>query len=316
MYLFHRFISVKRFKILFCLAAVLAGVVSSEAASQITWNSPADRQMLTSDSQPWGSGFHFEMGSFKNGFAPTTTNTAQWASNWVAAQRSGYNITNHNFGEVYNFTNNPIPFTNGAKIYIWGFSGSEALGEWFLATKTNWSWIDGGNNLTKNLSTGSASAVLGTINTNTNAPFHIQTTAITNAMPPATSWGQWAPEELGQIPPPGPSGDLNTNAVTDAWEYALNSPTPNKTPDTANWLQVADENGDKYLEIHIPRRRDHAATFTVEVTSDLVAGPWLSGTNVTEIVSDTPSALVIRDKTPIGQGNDKRFMRVKVTVGS
>lgn len=273
--------------------------------------------MITSDSQPWGSNFHFEMGSFKNNFVPTATNTAQWATNWVPAQRSGYNIGTHSFGDSYTFTNNPVPFTNGGKIYIWGFSGSEVSGEWFLANKTDWKWFNAGDGLPpKIISTGSANAVLGTINTSTNAPFHIQTVAMTNSMPPATAWPDWAEENLGQVPPPGPSGDLNTNKITDAWEYALNSPTPGLTPNASKWLQWAEVDGEKYLEIHIPRRRDHAATFTVEVTSDLVNGPWVSGPEVTEIVGDTPAALIVRDKTPLGQGADRRFMRVRVSVGS
>lgn len=307
----------KKLRILPIVFVCLFAIGPVWADGTINWTSPLNRTMLTSDSQPWGSGFHFELGSFKNNFVPAATNTAQWAANWVPAQRSGYNIATRSFGGSHTFTNNPSPFINGAKAYIWGFRGSEVSGEWFLAEKSDWKWFNAGDGLPpKIFSTGSASAIVGTINTNTNASFHIQTAAITDALPPATSWPDWAEEELGQVPPPGPSGDLNTNEITDAWEYALHESTPGETPNAAKWLQWAEVNGDKYLEIHIPRRRDHAATFTVEVTSDLVNGPWVSGPEVTEIVGDTPAALVVRDKIPLGQGADRRFMRVKVSVGS
>lgn len=308
----------KKIHILLIASVCLSAIGSVEASGTIYWQSPLNRTMFTSDGKPWGRGFHFELGSFKNNFVPTTANTAQWATNWVPAQRIGLaNANNNSFVGTYVFTNNPVPFTNGAKAYIWGFRGSEVSGEWFLAEKSDWKWFNAEDApLPKTFSTGSANAIVGTINTNADAPFHIKTAAITNALPPVTSWPDWATEELGQVPTSGPSGDLNTNKITDAWEYALNSPTSGQTPNAAKWLQWAEVNGGKYLEIHIPRRRDHAASFTVEVTSDLVNGPWISGPEVTEIVADTPSALVVRDKIPLGQGADRRFMRVKVSVGS
>lgn len=302
----------KKVSILFIALVGLFAAVSVEAAGTIDWGSPVNRSMLTSASQPWGSGFRVEMGSFKTNFAPTATNTAQWATNWVPAQRTGYDIANSRFTSSYTFTNNPAPFTNGAKVYIWGFNGSEVSSEWFLANKTEWKWFNAGDNLPPKLfSTGSAQALVGTINTNTNAPFHIQTAAITNAMLPPTSWPQWTEDNLPGVPNPQPSEDNNTNSITDAWEYTLHD---GNTPNPGQWLQVAEAGGGKYLEMHIPRRRDRNASYTVEVTTDLVNGPWESGPAYTDVIDSNPAALVVRDKTPIGQGGDKRFMRVKVAV--
>ena len=66
--------------------------------------------------------------------------------------------------------------------------------------------------------------------------------------------------------------------------------------------------GQRYLQITIPRRSDHPALLTVEVSSDLTT--WNSGPTFTEVVSDTPAALVVRDLTPLGTGTPRRFMRL------
>lgn len=268
------------------------------------------RTNLMSSMLPMDAEFRFELGVFKSGFVPTETNVSQWATNWVAAQRTNYNAVTRIFAGSHHVTNNVAPMTNGARFYYWGFRGSEVSGEWILITRSNWSWPAADDSLPAlTYSTGLASAVLGVVNTNTNAPFHLQSAAVTNARPPATSWPQWALSELGTVPPAGPSGDLNTNGITDALEYAMHS---GESSNPASWLQIGQTNGNKHLEIRIPRRRDRPASYVVEVSTNLQN--WTNGPAFTEIVEDSAAALIVRDKTPVGDGGDRRFMRVRTVV--
>lgn len=311
----------KSVKCLFVLAAlVLSAGMAGADPTDIIWRSPQERMNILSDSQPWGSDFQLELGSFKAGFTPAATNTAQWATNWVAASRTNYNqsLTNSprgGFAGSYTFTSNNGPITNGGNAYIWGFGGSELAGQWILLQKTNgsaWRWPNPAALFPPPLlwSTGSAETLLGTINTNTNAPFHLQTVTVANSALPPTTWAQWAESQLGQTN--HGNSDYNSNGITDIWEYALHADGSGRDPDPASWLQQAEVGGERYLEIHIPRRRDHPANYTVEVSNDLQN--WASGPSYTEVVGDTMEALVVRDKLPIGEGGDRRFMRVRVSV--
>lgn len=293
--------------ILLPLAASLLAVAPVEAR-QIGWQG-LGRTNLTSASVPWDAAFRFELGVFKPGFVPNSTNTAQWATNWVAAQRTGYNTATRIFASVHSVTNNVSPLTNSAKPYIWGFRGNEISGEWILITRSTWLWPAADETLpTLTFSTGSASAVLGVLNTNPTAPFHLQSAAVTNILPPSTPWSQWSTENLGGVPPPGASADLNTNGITDVLEYALLL-NPGERPNPGSWLQIGQTNGNEHLEVRIPRRRDRPATFIVEVSTNLVQ--WTNGPTFTEIVEDSPAALVVRDITPLGVGGDRRFLRVR-----
>ena len=306
----HTFM-IKSAKCLYALAA-LALLIEGAAARTISWVTPTGRTNVTSTMQLWDKSYQFELGAFKAGFTPTAANTDLWLTNWVAAQRTTYDVVQRKFGSSYTVTNNNAPMTQNAKAYIWGFAGSELSGEWILITKTNsWLWPQPNDAMPPlTFSTGSASAVLGTVNTNTNAPFHLQTAAVANSAPPPTTWDQWAQIQLGQTNHSNP--DYNSNGITDIWEYALHNDGSGRDPDPSSWLQQVDVGGSNYLELHIPRRRDHPASYTVEVSTDLQN--WSSGPGYTEVVADTIEALVVRDKFAIGEGNDHRFMRVRVSV--
>ena len=73
---------------------------------------------------------------------------------------------------------------------------------------------------------------------------------------------------------------------------------------------MASVSNQSFLQITIPRRLDHQATLVVEVSSDLVN--WNSGAGYTVEMSNAANALVVRDATPYGAENTKRFMRLKV----
>jgi hypothetical protein len=67
---------------------------------------------------------------------------------------------------------------------------------------------------------------------------------------------------------------------------------------------------DEFMELTIPRRSDHTANLTVEVSSDLIN--WRSGPTVTTTVSDNSAGWVVRDLVPDGADQPKRFYRLKV----
>lgn len=253
---------------------------------------------------------------FTGGFVPNSTNTSLWASNWVPARRVGYNASKRVFSDIFTVTTNVPPFSVGAAAYVWGFQGSEKQGEWVLYRRSTWTWpapAAAGSPTTLLWSSGATNVlpVVGTVNFPTNLGFHIRTVAISNSLPPPTSWSRWSTENLGAVPPAGVSGDANSNGVTDALEFALFL-EPGEKPNPGSWLQIGQTNGNRHLEVRIPRRRDRPATFLVEVSTNLMQ--WTNGTNFTEVVEDSPQALVVRDKTPISEGGDRRFLRVQTIV--
>lgn len=69
-----------------------------------------------------------------------------------------------------------------------------------------------------------------------------------------------------------------------------------------------------FLQISIPRRIDHTADLTTEVSSDLAL--WQSGPAHTTIITNSPSVLVVRDLTPLDSANPRRFMRLKASLPS
>jgi hypothetical protein len=69
--------------------------------------------------------------------------------------------------------------------------------------------------------------------------------------------------------------------------------------------------GQDFLQIHIPRRTDHAVIYSVQISSDLVT--WNEGSAHVEIVADDATALIVRDKTPYSSASGPRFMRLKAT---
>ena len=85
-----------------------------------------------------------------------------------------------------------------------------------------------------------------------------------------------------------------------------------ESPNPGAWLQIGQTNGDRHLEVRIPRRRDRPASYVVEVSTNLL--DWTNGPSFTEVVEDSAAALVVRDKTAIGDGGDRRFLRVRTVV--
>ena len=95
-------------------------------------------------------------------------------------------------------------------------------------------------------------------------------------------------------------------------EYVCGTPPLQAGATVAMPVEVVTVAGQRHLQITVPRRSDRPAVLTVEVSADLTK--WISGPGVTEVVSETPVAWVVRDLRPLGAGKPKRFMRVRATV--
>ncbi len=258
-------------------------------------------------------GFHFELGVFKDGFVPTSVNTAQWASHWQKADRCSYQASTKSFGSDYEIFDNEDPFTSGANAYVWGFRGGESSGEWILFRHTAWNWPQleppGPPGFPLQWSATSANAViLGSIHSS-GSPWLMQSAAVTNSSPPSTSWLQWQSEELAGTPLNGPNDDADGDGISNLIEFVFGTAPKTANTPVATPSSILDLSGQRHLQISIPRRRDHPATLVVEVSSDLSI--WNSGASYTQVVSDGAAALVVRDLTPISPGFPKRFMRMR-----
>lgn len=282
-------------------------------ASTINWASSLNRTNVTSTGGILDGTFRFELGVFKTGFVPTRENTDQWHVNWVPAQRTVYNAGTRWFTTNHVVTNNVSPFTVGAKGYVWGFGEGGTGGEWILFRATNWTWpaANPESPIITSWTAKNANAVtLGDVQNS--GAYHMRTEAVGNATGPAVTWDEWRSVELAvSTSPSGTPGDLNANGVQDVLDYALQR---GANPNPGSWMRWHNADGKRHLEIRIPRRHDRPATFMVEVSPDLKT--WTSGPTVTEVVEDSAAALVVRDKTPVGEGGDRRFLRVRTVVDS
>lgn len=295
------------------LAVLSLVAASSGHASIINWASSLNRTNVTSTGALVDGAFRFELGTFKGAFVPTAANTAQWLANWVPAQRTVYNPRNRWFTSNFTVTDNGSPFTLGAKGYVWGFGGGESDGEWILFRAANWTWPAPNPEspiITSWVAKNATVMVLGDVQNS--GAYHMRTASVVDAMPPAVTWNEWRSVELASAASPdGTPADLDANGVQDVFDYVLQR---GANPNPGSWMRWHRENGQRHLEIRIPRRRDRPATFIVEVSTDLKT--WTSGSSVTEVVENSAAALVVRDKTPVGEGGSRRFMRVRTIAGA
>ncbi|MEI7910134.1 MAG: hypothetical protein WCK77_10895 [Verrucomicrobiota bacterium] len=298
-----------------CIAA-LAG--ADAVAQSIQWNSTRGATNRTSAGGTMTSGFSFELGIFKNGFVPSPANRALWAANWVAAQRVAYDAgPNQQFAAQWNVIDNLAPFSQGTAAYVWGFQGGVNSSEWLLFRKSDWTWPaaspSGPPPFPLTWLAASATAVLGTINAS-GSPVLMQSAAVTDAASPATTWLQWQASELAGVALNGPSDDPDHDGTSNLLEFVFGTPPTQAGAPPATPVAVVMVAGQRFLQMTVPRRVDHPATLTVQVTSNLAN--WSSGPAATVVVTDSPAALVVRDLTPLGGAAPQRFMRLKAELAT
>ncbi len=291
------------------VAAACPVVVRAET---IRWFSDPGRTNLASTGEPMDGGFRFELGVFAGGFVPTEENVAQWAAHWSAVRRTDYNAQTKLYDSQVTVVSNAAPFTVGAKAYVWGFRGGPEAGEWILFRATSWTWPASNpfNPLGPEWNVADAGEViLGEVDAD-GSPFLMKSAAVVQALPPATSWGQWQASELAGESRNGPEDDPDGDGVKNVLEYVFG--TDPRNPDTLPKpvVSIFEAGEGRHLAITIPRRKDRpSASLVVEVSEDLDI--WHAGDEFTVVVLDEIGGLQVRALIPISPEQPRLFMRVK-----
>ena len=288
------------------LAFLLLSVAQAET---VKWFSDPARVNLDSVGSPMDGGFEFQLGAFKDGFEPTASNAAQWASKWVMADATDYNATNALFDSQFELESNAAPFAVNGKAWVWGIRNTPTGSEWILFRNSSWKWPSAGSGgppsppsifwNTKDAN----EVVLGAIHAN-GSPFLMQSAAV-------SSYAQWSAVAFEGEGLDGPDDDPDQDGVSNLLEFVFGT-----SPLIAGSQQVMDSwfesGGQRYLQLTVPRRRDRLALFSVEVSENLSL--WQSGASVTAVVSDQPNSWVVRDLAPQTPQHPKRFIRFKATL--
>ncbi len=273
--------------------------VSGVQAKTINWYCP-QKSNLTSTGQNMDSGFQFQLGVFTGGFIPSASNMTDWLSHWAPAQVASYNSATKAFDTNFTVLTNTTPFTVGAKAYIWGRRIGATGDEWILFSKSDWTWPapDPTSPTSVFWSTAAANqVVLGNV-VAAGDPFLMKSEAI-------CSFTQWQNAQSASL---APNGNTLNPSFSD-FVFGI-QPGSGATPVTPTALvSVA---GQQFLQISIPRVRNHLATVSVEVSDDLQT--WTSGDSYTTEVENTATALIVRDQSTIDPTRPSRFMRVKAVV--
>lgn len=289
---------------LLCVVSWFAGPACH--AETIDWFSLPGSTNLTGSYAPMSSSFNFELGVFKGSFVPTAANVAQWSANWVPAQRVAYDGTNNYFEGRFTVVNNTAPFTVGKAAYVWGFQTGAASSEWILFCNSEWTWPAPNpmNPFGLDWNVGTATALIGSIDAD-GSPFLMKSAAV-------TTWQQWRDVELAGEPLKAPNDDPDRDGVSNLLEFVFATPPRQAGLPPATPVEIVTSNSQQFQQITLPRRMDHLATLTVQVSPDLTS--WTSGPAATVVISNSPAALVTRDLTPLGSAAPKRFMRLKAEL--
>ncbi|MEY3897401.1 MAG: hypothetical protein RLZZ214_2922 [Verrucomicrobiota bacterium] len=269
-------------------------------AEIISWSSAADKINLDGTGMAMDAGFHFELGVFSGGFVPTGMNVDQWSSHWVVADATSYNVTTRRFSDLFTVANNNTPFVAGATAWIFGYRITSTGTERILFRRTDWTWPspDPMNPIPTEWNAKDADmVVLGSVNAS-GSPFLMKSARQQN-------FAQWQTETLTGEPLNSPGDDPDKDGASNLLEFVFG--TPPKTAGAPVITPISRVGGT--LQIAIPRRLDHPALLTVEVSGDLTN--WASGPAHTEVVADDASGLHVRDLTPLDSAHPKRFMRLK-----
>lgn len=303
-------------------AALAAAALAwqSAGAQTILWSSPPDAVNLSSSGQPMGGGFRLELGVFEGSFTPTAGNLAEWSAQWRPLQRISYNPRTKRFAAEHTPANNTSPFTIGKPVYVWGFNGNPTAGEWILFRANSWLYPNANpsnppppNAYEWFANAPDVTAVIGSLQTS-GSTFQMRSASVSGVVPPPTSWGQWRAELLAGEKLDGANDDADGDGVPNQLEFVFGSDPRKPGASPAMPLTLENIGGQKHIQIRIPRRKDHSASLSVQVSSDLSV--WNEGGSHVQVIEDGPDTLVVRDLTPYPPGEGRRFMRLRATPTS
>lgn len=137
---------------------ILLAVPRADAGATIAFGSSVGAVNLTSSGGALDARFAFEIGCFTPGFTPTRSNTGEWIMHWQPFPQGTAKYRTDVLGSPFpadprlnSFAgsvmlgSNPVPFTSGNPVYLWGFDRrtSAGKGEWILMTAPSWTCPDG-----------------------------------------------------------------------------------------------------------------------------------------------------------------------------
>ncbi len=286
------------------ILAVCLAAKATVMASTIEWSSPPNGFNIESTGEVMGTGFHYELGVFTSGFQPTPSNVADWSDNWHPADGVTRSKVVNAFCASFRVRSNAAPFTAGAKGWIMGKKDSPTGTELILFRNNHWTWpaataataapglarewhVDGKSTMDE--------VILGSVKPE-GSPYMMRSAVVRNH-------GQWKKLQESQ--------GLAEDGETDLLSFVFDTGRPEDRGKPAiTPISKAQVNGQEHLQIEIPRNRAHLAKLKVQVSSDLVN--WVDGPEYTEVVSEGPLGLIVRDKTPASVHKGGRFMRVQI----
>ena len=175
---------------------VTAGAAVVQAQVTINYTSPAFEIGKDSTGTALDGTYTFALGSFGT-FTPTSSNVADWATNFTALNSTTWITGGQNqYSGSGTVSNNTAPFTTSNQGVIWGYN-TQTIGattEWILITNANWTFpAFTDNNIVAWTSTDSGTyAALGTLSGTTGADPYIQTYNLASAVPEPSTYALFA----------------------------------------------------------------------------------------------------------------------------
>lgn len=289
-------------------------LVPVKAQTQIQWFSESNATNFSSNgTTAMDASYRFELGVFTGAFVPAPENISDWSANWNAVQRTSYQTGSQRFASEVTAETVTAPFTAGKKVYVWGFKGDPAAGEWILFGASTWLWPDevfGPPPLPETWNAKDATTVIGTIHS-TGSPFLIQAAAVADALPPVTTFAQWQADELSGETLIEAHQDADGDGTANILEFIFGTSPKIANPSPLASASLLSLSNERYLQLIIPRRADRPANLVVEVSENL--SQWNSGSGHTATVLSSNTSLTVRDLTPISPTAPKRFIRINAT---
>ena len=125
-------------------------------AGSIDWGTALSDELFDAGGQALTSSYRFELGTFRDGFVPGSTNTGEWESKWKVIEEASFNAADQYAAENSILTasgpdliwerdatgdengplSNPNLFSPGEMVFVWAFNAKAIDGttQWALVT--------------------------------------------------------------------------------------------------------------------------------------------------------------------------------------
>lgn len=291
----------------FLLGSLCLSLNSVASARALDWGGSVFSTNLKSDlTTPLDANFVFYLGVFED-FTPTAENTADWSSHWTTIDAVNYNPTYGVFNARHEVaSSDPV----GQQGYIWGVRRTREDMEWILITDPSWTWPandDFGSKI--NWMVGSATeAVLGFIN---GTGYQMVTEPVADGSPiPIISYDIWKKRFFADSDAEAaPEADPNGNNLSNIVEFALDAePTANRGALISASVHQSESAQGRFLGVIVQPSLDANVEILGWVSPDVTFTENVSPA-VVETLSD--GSLLIRDDSPMGPSNARKFIRVE-----